>query len=113
MDNFNHIVVFITATDHEEAMLISRVLLEQKKAACVSIVDDVSSAFRWQANIECETESLLVVKSSAAMLDEIIETVKEVHSYETPEIIALPIIGGSADYLEWLEESVEPDENPA
>ncbi|TFG47255.1 MAG: divalent-cation tolerance protein CutA [Dehalococcoidia bacterium] len=113
MDSFKHVIILITAADNEEAKLIAQVLLEQRKAACVNIVSSVSSIFRWQGVIKNETESLLIVKSSAALLNDVIETVKEVHSYETPEIIALPIIGGSADYLEWLDESVESDESPA
>lgn len=112
MDNCRYIMVFITAADNEEARLIARVLLEQRKAACVNIVNGVSSSFRWQGQMNDETESLLLVKSTSELLNDIIEIVKEVHSYETPEIIALPIIGGSGEYLKWLEESISPEKNP-
>lgn len=112
MDNCRHIMVFITATDNEEASLIARVLLEQRKAACVNIINGISSVFRWQGQVTDETESLLIVKTTPALLDDIIEIVKEVHSYETPEIIALPVIGGSGEYLKWLDESVSTEDNP-
>ncbi|ADJ25463.1 CutA1 divalent ion tolerance protein [Dehalogenimonas lykanthroporepellens BL-DC-9] len=111
MNSFNHIVVLVTAGDEEEARLIAGILLEQRKAACVNIVSGVNSLFRWQDRLETETESLLVIKTTASMLEAVIETVREVHSYETPEIIALPVIGGSGEYLEWLEESVSSEDS--
>lgn len=105
-----HIVVFITAADAEEARLIADVLLQQKKAACVNIVPGLSSLFWWRDKIDSAKESLLIVKTRASLLDEIVELVKEIHSYDNPEVIALPIVGGSDDYLEWLDEVVEgPD----
>lgn len=115
MNEISGVIVLVTAGDNEEANLIARVLLEQKKAACVNIIDGMSSNFWWQGAIENTTESLLVIKTAAALLDTIVELVKEIHSYENPEIIALPVIGGSADYLEWLSASLKTDlpENPA
>jgi periplasmic divalent cation tolerance protein len=107
--DIEHIVVFITATDTEEAQLISKVLLEQRKAACVNIVPKVSSIFWWKEKLESDTESLLVVKTKAVLLEDVIEVVCEVHSYENPEILALPVYGGSSDYLEWLDEALVPE----
>ena len=104
MEHPTYVVLFITTADDEEAQLISRVLLEQRKAACVNIVPKVSSLFWWQGNIEQAEENLLVVKTRAELLDEIIKLVKEVHSNDVPEIIALPIVGGSQDYLHWVGE---------
>ena len=86
---------------------ISKVLLEQKKAACVNIIARVNSLFWWEDKIDSEQESLLIVKTKASLLPEIVNLVKKVHSYDVPEIIALPIIGGNPDYFEWIEESVE------
>ncbi|MEE8204678.1 MAG: divalent-cation tolerance protein CutA [Dehalococcoidales bacterium] len=107
MEDPAHIVVFITAADAEEARLIADVLLQQKKAACVNIVPGLSSLFWWRDKIDSAKESLLIVKTRASLLDEIVELVKEIHSYDNPEVIALPIVGGSDDYLEWLDEVVE------
>lgn len=98
-----HIVVFITVADEEEARLISRVLLKQRKAACINIIPGVNSLFWWQEKIDSAQESLLVIKTRSALLDEVIQLVKEIHSYDVPEIIALPIIGGNKDYLEWID----------
>jgi periplasmic divalent cation tolerance protein len=98
-----HIVVFITVADEEEARLISRVLLKQRKAACANIIPGVNSLFWWQEKIDSARESLLVIKTRSALLDEVIQLVKEIHSYAVPEIIALPIIGGNRDYLEWID----------
>ncbi len=98
-----HIVVFITVADEEEARLISRVLLKQRKAACANIIPGGNSLFWWQEKIDSARESLLVIKTRSALLDEVIQLVKEIHSYDVPEIIALPIIGGNRDYLEWID----------
>jgi len=98
-----HIIVFITVADEEEARLISRVLLKQRKAACINIIPGVNSLFWWQEKIDSAEESLLVIKTRSVLLDEITQLVKEIHSYDVPEIIALPIIGGNKDYLEWID----------
>jgi len=98
-----HIVIFITVADEEEARLISRVLLKQRKVACSNIIPAVNSLFWWQEKIETMHESLLVIKTRVALLDEVTQLVKEIHSYDVPEIIALPIIGGNQDYLEWID----------
>jgi len=97
-----YIVILITASSSEEAHKIAEVLLNQRKAACVNIVPGVSSLFWWQDKLDSAQESLLIVKTKASLLPEVISLVKEVHSYDVPEIIALPIIGGNQDYLEWI-----------
>ena len=107
MEEFTYIVLFITAANAEEAQQISRVLLEQKKAACVNIIPKVKSLFWWEGKIDSEQENLLIVKTKASLLPEIINLVKQVHSYTVPEIIALPIVDGNQDYLDWIEKSVE------
>ena len=101
--DIEHIVIFITAADEEEARLISRVLLKQRKASCINIIPGINSLFWWQKKIDLAKESLLVIKTRAVLLDEIIQLVKEIHSNDVPEIIALPIIGGNQEYLEWID----------
>ena len=101
------IVVLITAGSEEEAHKIAKLLINEKKAACVNIVPRVDSLFRWKGKIDSARENLLLVKSRASLLSEIITLVKEVHSYEVPEIIALPIIGGSRGYLKWLDSACQ------
>ena len=106
MEKFASVVVFITTDTGREAQQIAEILLEQKKAACVNIVPQVDSHFWWQGEIDSAREHLLIVKTRAALLDEVVKLVKEAHSYEVPEVIALPIIGGNPDYLKWLDEEV-------
>ena len=109
MNDFKYMMVMITAADNEEARLIAKMLLDQKKAACVSIMDGMNSAYWWKGAVENATESLLMVKTKADLLDDIVTAVTEIHSYENPEIIALPVLGGSGSYFQWLDESLEPE----
>jgi periplasmic divalent cation tolerance protein len=102
-----HVVVLVTASSQDEARAVGRTLVERRLAACVNIVPGVRSLFRWKGEIEDQEETLLVVKSRAELLPSVIEAVKQVHTYTVPEVIALPILAGSADYLAWLDESVE------
>ena len=97
------VVVLITAGSEEEAHKIAELLVNENKAACVNILARVDSLFRWKGKIDSARESLLLVKTRASLLSEIVSLVKDVHSYEVPEIIALPIIGGTEEYLKWLD----------
>ena len=103
MNSTDSVVVLITASGQEEARKIADLLVGNKKAACVNIVPAVDSLFRWKGKVEPARESLLLVKTSAALLSDVVRLVREIHSYELPEIIALPIIGGSEDYMRWLD----------
>lgn len=94
-------IILITSA-REEVEYIARNLLDRKKGACVNIIPEVHSLFWWQGKIESGRESLLVVKTRTSLLSELIDLVKSVHSYEVPEIIALPFIDGNADYLDWI-----------
>lgn len=99
-----HIVVFITASSQIEAEKIVSALLERKCIACANILPGVKSLFFWQGKAECAEEVFIVIKSQRIQFSVIEEVVKEVHSYSVPEIIALPIVEGSADYLHWIDE---------
>ncbi|MBU1125880.1 MAG: divalent-cation tolerance protein CutA [Candidatus Omnitrophica bacterium] len=101
-----HIVVLVTASKNAEARSIAQGLLEKKLVACVNIIEKAHSFFWWEKKIDQATESLLIIKSKKKNLPKIIETVKSLHSYTVPEIIALPIVGGNKEYLEWIDESV-------
>ena len=102
MENEENVVIFITAGTDEEARKVAKVLLNHRKAACVNIVAGVSSFFWWQDKLDSAQESLLIVKTKASLVNEIVSLVREVHSYDVPEVIALPIVGGNQDYLEWI-----------
>ena len=103
MKKTDRIIVLITAGSEEEAHKIAESLVKGKKAACVNIVPRVDSLFWWKDRLDSARESLLLVKTKASLFPEIVELVKRTHSYEVPEIIALPIIAGSEDYLKWLD----------
>lgn len=103
MEEADKIVVLITAGSEEEARKIAELLVSGKKAACVNIVPGVDSVFWWEDRLDSARESLLLVKTRASLFPEIVELVKRTHSYEVPEIIALPIIAGNEDYLKWLD----------
>jgi periplasmic divalent cation tolerance protein len=99
-----YIVVYITAPAEEEAERIASALVENKLAACVNIVKNMRSIYRWQGKIEDEAEVLMIVKTRKEHFAHIRERVKQLHSYSVPEIIALPIVEGSEDYLAWMRE---------
>lgn len=98
------IVVFITASDDDEAAKIARMLVESRLAGCINIVKDIRSIYSWQGKIEDEKEVLMIVKTQKTLFDSLMKKVKELHSYTVPEIIAIPIVEGSEDYLKWLKE---------
>lgn len=98
------IVVFVTCASEDEARRLAGLLLQARLAACVNIIDGVESFFHWQGKIDRAEEHLLIIKTQAALFEELAQLINQHHAYETPEIIALPIVAGSADYLSWIEE---------
>ena len=100
MENF--IVVLITCPTREEAERLSKMILSERLAACVNIISDVYSLFHWHGQIDSADEDLMIVKTRSSLLDKLKIFVQNNHAYDVPEIIALPIIGGSDDYLSWL-----------
>ena len=103
MDN-QYIIVFITVPTKEVGEKIANALLDKKLAACVNLISPIHSLYIWDGNINADEEVLLVVKTRTELFtDQLIPAVKAVHPYEVPEIIALPIVIGSSDYLEWIE----------
>ena len=100
------IVVLSTCANEVEAGKLARLLVEQRLAACVNVVPGIASYYRWQGAIESATEFLLVIKSSRTLFPALSATLKEHHSYEVPEVLALPVLDGSPDYLSWLSASL-------
>jgi len=99
------IVVLVTASSEAEATTIAQATVEAGVAACANIVPHVTSLFRWKEKISKEQEVLIVLKSRLDLFQDLEGVVRRNHSYEVPEIIALPIVAGSATYLEWIIES--------
>ena len=103
------IVVLVTCGSAKEARKIARVLVEQRLAACVNILEvPVRSIYRWKGNIDSAKEVLLIIKSSLKRFATLQKAIRKLHSYDVPEIIALPIERGVGDYLTWLDESIRP-----
>jgi periplasmic divalent cation tolerance protein len=98
-----YIIIFITVDTQLTAQKIAEKLLTEHKAACVNIIPKVKSHYWWQGKIESADELMLVVKTRAALLPDVEKLVKSLHPYTVPEIIAIPIIGGNQDYLDWIE----------
>jgi periplasmic divalent cation tolerance protein len=98
------LVIFITAPNEEEGAKIARTLVEERLAGCVNIVKPIRSIYRWQDNIEDDTETLMIVKTQKRLFESLSSRVMELHSYTVPEIVAVPVVQGSKDYLKWLEE---------
>jgi len=97
------IIILVTASSEEEAKKIARALAEKKLAACVNLIKDIRSIFRWKGKLSDEREVLLIIKTRKKLYKNVEEEVKVLHSYEVPEIIALPVISGSKDYLYWID----------
>jgi periplasmic divalent cation tolerance protein len=102
--NNNGIVVFITAPKEDEAAKIAKALVEARLAGCVNMIRNIRSVYRWHDKIEDDTEVLMIAKTQGHLFESLMKKVKELHSYEVPEIIAMPIVEGSDGYLKWLNE---------
>ena len=102
------IVVLMTAANGEEAARLADLLIGAHLAACVQILPEMESVYRWQGKIERQSEVLLLAKTTLSKFEDLEREVRALHSYDTPEIIALPIVAGSAPYLEWLTASLKP-----
>jgi periplasmic divalent cation tolerance protein len=97
------IVVLSTCATGEEAEKLARALVEQRLAACVNVVPGMKSYYRWQGNLETAGEYLMVIKSSRDRFEELRAALEKAHSYEVPEVIALPVVDGAPNYLNWID----------
>jgi periplasmic divalent cation tolerance protein len=98
------IVVYVTAPNEDEAAAIAKALVSERLAACINIVRAIRSIYMWQGTIEDDAEVLMIIKTQASLFGRLSTRVKELHSYSVPEVIALPIVTGSEDYLAWLRD---------
>ena len=100
------LLVLTTAGSENEALTIADTLVERKLAACVNIIPRIQSVYRWEGKIEQAEEYLLLIKTVKAREDQVRAAIRELHAYDLPECIAIPIESGSAEYLKWLSDSV-------
>lgn len=96
------VALLVTAPDAETGRRIARQLVEERLAACVNVLAGVTSVYRWEGAVEEGAEVLLVIKTRATRLAPVAARVKALHPYALPEVVALPIVGGDAAYLDWL-----------
>ena len=101
------IIVFMTASNGEEAARLADMLVGAHLAACVQILPEIESVYRWQGKIERAPEVLVLAKTTRSKFEELEREVRALHSYDTPEIIAVPVVAGSAAYLDWLKEATD------
>jgi len=107
------IAVFLTAANREEARRLAEMLVDRRLAACVQIIPEMESVYRWQGKTERQTEVLLIAKTLSGKFAELETEVRQVHSYETPEIVAVPLVAGSGPYLDWLSASLTIEQTKA
>ena len=100
------LVVFVTVGNEEEALTIGRTLVEEKLVACVNLVPQIRSIYWWKGEVCDDQELLLVMKTTTSMFDSLQSRIRELHSYEVPEIVALSVAKGLPDYLNWVVESI-------
>lgn len=100
------IVVFSACATEEEAGKIARMLVEARLAACVNIVPGVQSIYRWQGAVESAAEWLLIIKSSRQIFAQLCGALEKAHSYQIPEVLAVPVVEGAPNYLNWLEDQL-------
>ena len=105
----DHRLVLCTCPDQETALTIGERLVEERLAACVSLVPGLSSIYRWQGAIQRDPEVLLLIKTTLARFDALSDSLRRLHPYDVPEIIALPITAGSRDYLSWVTTCTQSD----
>src|SRR5688572_4862947 len=94
---------YVTAGSREEALVIGRALVAERLAACANILDGMTSLYWWHGSLEQAEETMVILKTRSALVPALTERVKELHSYECPCVVALPISAGSGDYLRWIE----------
>jgi periplasmic divalent cation tolerance protein len=108
-DALDAIVVLMTAPTAEEATRLADALVKARLAACVQILPEMQSVYRWEGKIERQKEVLIIAKTVASKFESLEKTVREIHSYDTPEVVAFPLTAGSSAYLQWLNDSVDDD----
>ena len=101
-------LVYVTTPDAAAAKAIGRVLVEERLAACVNVLPQMSSIYRWQGQIEEADEAVLIVKTTAERVSDVIARVKALHSYEVPCAISIPVLAGNPEYLAWIGGEVAP-----
>ena len=102
------LVVLTTAPGVEDATRIGRILIDERLAACANVMPGLTSIFRWEGDVQEEAEVLVLLKTTEERLEELRARLVEVHPYDVPEVLALPVVGGEERYMSWVRDEVEP-----
>jgi periplasmic divalent cation tolerance protein len=100
------LVVFVTVGGEEDGKRIARTLIEDGLVACVNILPAIRSIYRWKGSIEDDEETLLIIKTGKEVLEALEDRIREIHPYENPELIAVPVVGGLEAYMDWVREQI-------
>lgn len=101
-------MIYITCRDREQALHIGKELVEARLAACANLLDQMTSLYWWEGKVVQDQECVLLLKTQAGCVEPLMQRVRELHSYEVPCIIALPIVAGNPDYLHWIAQETQP-----
>ena len=99
--------VYMTASSNKEAQKIGKALVESRLAACVNILDNMQSIYRWEEKVQQDAEVVLIAKTTESLVSQLIDKVKSLHSYDCPCIVSLPVVNGYQPFLEWIAEEVK------
>lgn len=103
------LIVFTNLPDRASALELARTLVDRRLAACVNVLGEISSVYRWKGNIASETEVAVLIKTHGAVYEQLAAAIETLHPYELPEIIAVPVAGGLPAYLEWVTAETSPE----
>ncbi|MBL6945845.1 MAG: divalent-cation tolerance protein CutA [Rhodospirillales bacterium] len=95
-------LLYVTAGSREEALRLGRALVEKRLAACANILGETTSVYRWDGELQEDTEVVLILKTQAGLVDEVTAEIKSLHSYDCPCVVAFPLVGGNAEFLDWI-----------
>lgn len=110
MTNDDYCLLFCTCPDRDTALRVAETLVNERLAACVSLLPDMTSIYRWQGELQREPEALLLIKSTQERFEALAARVRQLHPYEVPELIAIPIVAGLPDYLNWITTCTQPQD---
>lgn len=107
-ESSGYVSVHVTAASRDKALALARSLVDEGLAGCVNVVGGVTSVYRWEGVVQEDDEALLLIKTKAALFDALARRVVELHEYDVPCVVALPVLDGHAPYLRWLDQNVRP-----
>ncbi len=105
----NATLIYVTAGNRDEALDIGRAVVESRLAACANVLGDIESIYWWDGEVQQDSEVALILKTSNDLVERVVAKIRQLHSYDCPCVISLPITGGNPDFLDWLENHCQPE----